>query len=121
MLTGASGTINSLDVTLNFFNSGGSASWPADMMIEIGLPDGSCYAIGGYDVISACTDLGNYAVVASILADCDCKDVHSKCGFVTSWFDRYGTVVVHVGEWLERQCGCGLRRDIDLEWPLHLG
>ena len=64
VLTGASGTINSLDVTLNFFNSGGSASWPADMMIEIGLPDGSCYAIGGYDVISgSCTDLGNYAVV----------------------------------------------------------
>ena len=33
------------------------------MMLEIGLPDGSCFAIGGYDYISACTDLGNYAVV----------------------------------------------------------
>ncbi len=33
------------------------------MQIEIGLPDGSCVAIGGYDVVSACTDLGNYATV----------------------------------------------------------
>ena len=45
-LTGASGTLISLDVTLNFSNSAGGLSWPADMMVEIGLPDGSCYAIG---------------------------------------------------------------------------
>ena len=62
-LTGASGTLSSIDVTLNFVNSGGSQSWPADMLIEIGLPDGTCYAIGGYDVVSACTDLGNYAAL----------------------------------------------------------
>ena len=62
-LTGASGTLSSLDVTLNFSNSGGGQSWPADMMVEIGLPDGSCYAIGGYNLTSACTDLGNYTVV----------------------------------------------------------
>ncbi len=63
VLTGASGTLSSLDVTLNFSNSAGGQSWPADMMVEIGLPDGNCYAIGGYNVTSACTDLGNYAVV----------------------------------------------------------
>lgn len=62
-LTGASGTLISLDVTLNFSNSAGGQSWPADMMIEIGLPDGNCYAIGGYNLTSACTDLGNYQVV----------------------------------------------------------
>ena len=62
-LTGASGTLTSLDVSLNFSNSGGGQSWPADMMVEIGLPDGSCYAIGGYNLTSACTDLGNYTVV----------------------------------------------------------
>ena len=61
--TGASGTLSSLDVTLNFSNSGGGQSWPADMMVEIGLPDGNCYAIGGYNLTSACTDLGNYQVV----------------------------------------------------------
>ena len=62
-LTGASGTLSSLDVTLNFSNSGGGQSWPADMMVEIGLPDGNCYSIGGYNFTSACTDLGNYQVV----------------------------------------------------------
>ena len=62
-LTGASGTLISLDVTLNFSNSAGGQSWPADMMAEIGLPDGNCYAIGGYNLTSACTDLGNYQVV----------------------------------------------------------
>ena len=61
--TAASGTLSSLDVTLNFSNSGGGQSWPADMMVEIGLPDGNCYAIGGYNLTSACTDLGNYQVV----------------------------------------------------------
>ena len=63
VLTGASGTLSSLDVTLNFSNSGGGQSWPADMMVEIGLPDGNCYSIGGYNLTSACTDLGNYQVV----------------------------------------------------------
>ena len=62
-LTGASGTLISLDVTLNFSNSAGGQSWPADMMVEIGLPDGNCYAIGGYNLTSACMDLGNYQVV----------------------------------------------------------
>ena len=61
--TAASGTLGVLDVVLNWTNTTGDASWAADMQIEIGLPDGSCAAIGGYDVISACTDLGNYAVV----------------------------------------------------------
>ena len=61
--TAASGTLGVLDVVLNWTNTTGDASWAADMQIEIGLPDGSCVAIGGYDVISACTDLGNYAVV----------------------------------------------------------
>ncbi len=61
--TAASGTLGVLDVVVNWTNSTGDASWAADMQIEIGLPDGSCVAIGGYDVISTCTDLGNYAVV----------------------------------------------------------
>ena len=61
--TPASGTLGVLDVALNWTNAAGDASWPADMQIEIGLPDGSCVAIGGYNVTSACADLGNYAVV----------------------------------------------------------
>ena len=61
--TAASGTLGVLDVVLNWTNATGDVSWAADMQIEIGLPDGSCVAIGGYDVISTCADLGNYAVV----------------------------------------------------------
>ena len=61
--TPASGSLGVLEVVLNWTNTTSDVSWPADMQIEIGLPDGSCVAIGGYDITSACTDLGNYAVV----------------------------------------------------------
>ena len=61
--TAATGTLGSLGVSLNWSNLTADSSWPADMMIEIGLPDGSCVAIGGYDFVSTCTDLGNYTVV----------------------------------------------------------
>ena len=61
--TAASGTLGVLGVSLNWTNSAGDGSWAADMMVEIGLPDGSCVAIGGYNYTSACTDLGNYTVV----------------------------------------------------------
>jgi len=61
--TAATGTLGVLDVVLNWTNTTGDASWAADMQLEIGLPDGSCVAIGGYDVTSACADLGNYALV----------------------------------------------------------
>ena len=61
---GAYGTLTTLDVTLNWSQSEGTGAWPADMLVEVGLPDGSCVALGGYDVTSAsCTDLGNYAAV----------------------------------------------------------
>ena len=62
---GAYGTLSSLEVTLDWSQvDGGGASWPADMLVEIGLPDGSCVALGGYDLTSAtCTDLGDYTVV----------------------------------------------------------
>ena len=42
--TGASGTLTSLNVSLAFANSGGGQSWPADLLIEIGLPDGKLRA-----------------------------------------------------------------------------
>ena len=61
---GAYGTLTTLDVTLNWSQSEGTGAWPADMLVEVGLPDGSCVALGGYNVTSAsCTDLGNYAAV----------------------------------------------------------
>ena len=61
---GAYGTLSSLEVTLEWSQAEGTGAWPADLLVEIGLPDGSCVALGGYDVTSAtCTDLGNYTVV----------------------------------------------------------
>ena len=61
--TSASGALETLDVELNWTNTTGDDSWAADMKMEIGLPDGSCVAIGGYNITSTCTDLGNYTVV----------------------------------------------------------
>ena len=53
-----------LGCDLNWSQSEGTRAWPADMLVEVGLPDGSCVALGGYNVTSAsCTDLGNYAAV----------------------------------------------------------
>ena len=61
---GAYGTLSSLEVTLDWSQAEGTGAWPADLLVELGLPDGSCVALGGYDVTSAtCTDLGNYTVV----------------------------------------------------------
>ena len=60
----AAGTLQTIDVSMNWAQSDGTGAWPADMLVELGLPDGNCVAFGGYDVTSqTCTDLGNYAIV----------------------------------------------------------
>lgn len=91
--TAASGTLGVLDVSLNWTNTSGDASWAADMQIEIGLPDGSCVAIGGYDVVSACTDLGNYATVWP--ADWN----STTSGVYTTSLDLSGSALSGTGLW----------------------
>jgi hypothetical protein len=60
----AYGTLDSLSLSLDWSQVEGTGAWPADMLLEIGLPDGSCVALGGYNVTStSCADLGNYLVV----------------------------------------------------------
>ena len=59
----ASGNLTSLDVLLEFQNQGSENSWPADMAVEIGLPNGECISFGGFDFVSACPSIGNYTVV----------------------------------------------------------
>ena len=60
----AYGSLETLEVSLDWAQVEGAGAWPADLLVEIGLPDGSCVALGGYNVTSAtCTDLGNYAVI----------------------------------------------------------
>ena len=60
----AYGNLDSLAVTLDWSQAEGLGAWPADMLLEIGLPNGSCVALGGYNVLSeSCNDLGNYEAV----------------------------------------------------------
>ena len=47
-------------VTVNLTYTGGGSSYPADMMVYIYAPDGSCVVWGGWNVnpVGGCTDLG---------------------------------------------------------------
>ena len=91
---GAYGTLSSLEVTLDWSQVEGTGAWPADLLVEIGLPDGSCVALGGYDVTSAtCTDLGNYTVVWP-----DTWQV-STAGTYTTSIDLSGAALSGTGLW----------------------
>ena len=58
--TFATGTLGLVDVVLNWTNLTNDGSWAADLLIEIGLPDGTCVAIGGYNLVTECPSLGDY-------------------------------------------------------------
>ena len=91
---GAYGTLSSLEVTLDWSQVEGTGAWPADLLVEIGLPDGSCVALGGYDLTSAtCTDLGNYTVVWP-----DTWAV-STAGTYTASIDLSGAALSGTGLW----------------------
>jgi hypothetical protein len=62
-VTGA-GTLTTVTIDLNWANPLANASWPADMLVQIGAPDGSCIEFGGYDYASGvCASQGDYLVV----------------------------------------------------------
>ncbi|MDA9756018.1 S8 family serine peptidase, partial [Flavobacteriales bacterium] len=91
---GAYGTLSSLEVTLDWSQAEGTGAWPADLLVEIGLPDGSCVALGGYNLTSAtCADLGNYAVVWP-----DTWQV-STAGTYTASIDLSGAALSGTGLW----------------------
>ena len=91
---GAYGTLSSLEVTLDWSQAEGTGAWPADLLVEIGLPDGSCVALGGYDLTSAtCADLGNYTVVWP-----DTWQV-STAGTYTTSIDLSGAALSGTGLW----------------------
>ena len=91
---GAYGTLSSLEVTLAWSQAEGTGAWPADLLVEIGLPDGSCVALGGYDLTSAtCADLGNYTVVWP-----DTWQV-STAGTYTTSIDLSGAALSGTGLW----------------------
>ena len=62
-------------------------------MIEIVLPDGSCVFIGGYNIPSACTNLGNYAEVWPT----DWQS--SESGTYTTNVDLSGAQLTGTGTW----------------------
>jgi hypothetical protein len=61
--TGA-GTLTTVTIDLNWVSPLADGSWPADMLVQIGSPDGSCIEFGGYDFASGvCANQGDYTVV----------------------------------------------------------
>jgi len=58
------GTLTTVTIDLNWAAPLANGSWPADMLVQIGAPDGSCIEFGGYDFASgACANQGDYTVV----------------------------------------------------------
>lgn len=89
----ATGVLQSLDVTLDFDNLGGDNSWASDLRLEIGLPDGSCAAFGGYNVFGECTDLGDGSTVWGVLWN------ESQEGLYTATVDLADTGLSGSGLW----------------------
>ena len=59
----AVGEPSSLDISLDWTNTGGGSNWAADMALAILSPDGECAAVGGYNSSPAgCSSLGNYTL-----------------------------------------------------------
>ena len=48
----AFGSLEAMEISLAWTNVEQDASWAADLMVEVGLPNGDCVALGGYNVTS---------------------------------------------------------------------
>ena len=57
----AFGSLDALEISMLWSNEEGDDSWASDLMLQIGLPNGDCIALGGYNVTSDCNSLGSYA------------------------------------------------------------
>ena len=63
-ITTGAGTLTTVTIDLNWANPLANGSWPADMLVQIGAPDGSCIEFGGFDYASGvCANQGDYTVV----------------------------------------------------------
>ena len=110
---GAYGTLSSLEVTLDWSQAEGTGAWPADLLVEIGLPDGSCVALVDTMSRATCTDLGNYAAVWP-----DTWAVNTAGTYTTSIdlsvpLKRHRIAVHHPHQWL------GDRRFFELRCHVH--
>ena len=58
------GSLTTVEISMEWVNDLGTDSWPADMLVQIGVPDGSCVEFGGYNYVSGtCLNLGIYTDV----------------------------------------------------------
>jgi hypothetical protein len=58
------GTLTTVEISMDWVNDLATDSWPADMLVQIGVPDGSCVEFGGYNYVSGtCLSLGIYTDV----------------------------------------------------------
>ena len=59
----ATGTPETLDITLDWAGPDSGENWPSDLAFAITSPDGGCVAFGGYNSSPAgCTSLGDYTL-----------------------------------------------------------
>ncbi|PCJ79979.1 MAG: hypothetical protein COA49_10180 [Bacteroidetes bacterium] len=88
------GSLTTVEINLNWANPLANASWPADMLVQIGAPDGSCIEFGGYNFSSGiCLSQGNYAVVYPTTWQV------STTGFYTAVVDLSAAAISGDGVW----------------------
>ena len=57
------GVLESIFIDMNWEDVEYSASWPADLLVQLNPPDGGCFELGGYDVVTVdCEFLGDNTV-----------------------------------------------------------
>lgn len=91
--TGA-GTLTTVTIDLNWANPLANGSWPADMLVQIGAPDGSCIEFGGFNYASGvCANQGDYTVVYPATWAVDVS------GSYNTVVDMSGAAVSGDGDW----------------------
>ncbi|MEC8335308.1 MAG: hypothetical protein VXZ86_00920, partial [Bacteroidota bacterium] len=96
------GALTTFTVNLNWSDQG-VGSWPADMLLLIYAPDGSCVGVGGYSygvpAGSGCTDLGS-GFGAGWPEDPGNDWTQSVDGFYTQSFDLEALGLGGTGDWI---------------------
>jgi len=92
--TSGAGTLTTVTIDLSWANPLANGSWPSDMLVQIGAPDGSCIEFGGFDYVSgACANQGDYTVVYPATWTVDVSGVYNAV------VDLSGAAVSGDGVW----------------------
>jgi len=88
------GTISNVTIDLYFDNYLNNGSWPSDMVVQIGSPDGTCIEFGGYNYASGvCASQGNFLSVYPATWQV------STAGLYNAVVDLSGAEVSGDGDW----------------------